>query len=144
MIIDRLMSRFRIQTKVVVLVLPFVASIMAVGLTGLYCVGAAAGPHGNLQQRHADARRLQGCLCLDEPLLLKPDEATYRDVSDRVEAQSAALGATAANLAGEPGVEDLAKALEETRGISANVETLWNLHGQQLDSSPRSMPQRPR
>jgi len=34
--IDRLMSRVRIQTKVIVLLLPFVISISAVGLTGFY------------------------------------------------------------------------------------------------------------
>jgi hypothetical protein len=35
-LIDKFMSRFKIQTKVIVLVLPFVVSISAVGLTGLY------------------------------------------------------------------------------------------------------------
>ena len=37
--IDRFMSRVRIQTKVIVLLLPFVISISAVGLTGLYASG---------------------------------------------------------------------------------------------------------
>ena len=42
-LIDRFMSRFKIQTKVIVLVLPFVASISAVGLTGLYASGLLQG-----------------------------------------------------------------------------------------------------
>ncbi len=41
--IDRLMSRIRIQTKVLILVTPFVLSIGAVGLTGLYASGQLQG-----------------------------------------------------------------------------------------------------
>ena len=39
MLIDKILSRFKIKTKVLIFVLPFVVSISAVGLTGLYASG---------------------------------------------------------------------------------------------------------
>ena len=41
--IDRILSRFRIQTKVLIFILPFVVSITAVGVTGLYASGLLQG-----------------------------------------------------------------------------------------------------
>ena len=41
--IDRLLSRFKIQTKVLIFILPFVVSITAVGITGLYASGLLQG-----------------------------------------------------------------------------------------------------
>lgn len=43
MIIDRALARFRIQTKVLVFIFPFVISILAVGLTGLYASSMLQG-----------------------------------------------------------------------------------------------------
>ena len=39
MLIDRLLARFRIQSKVIIFVVPLVLSICAVGFTGLYTTG---------------------------------------------------------------------------------------------------------
>ena len=41
--IDRVLSRFKIQTKVLIFILPFVVSITAVGITGLYASGLLQG-----------------------------------------------------------------------------------------------------
>ena len=41
--IDRILSRFNIQTKVLIFILPFVISISAVGFTGLYASGLLQG-----------------------------------------------------------------------------------------------------
>ena len=43
MLIDKILSRFKIKTKVLIFVLPFVISISAVGLTGLYASGLLQG-----------------------------------------------------------------------------------------------------
>jgi len=43
MLIDKILARFKIQTKVLVFILPFVLSICAVGFTGLYASGLLQG-----------------------------------------------------------------------------------------------------
>ncbi len=43
LLMDRILSRFKIKTKVLLFVMPFVASISAVGLTGLYASGLLQG-----------------------------------------------------------------------------------------------------
>ena len=43
MFIDKILARFKIQTKVLVFILPFVLSICAVGFTGLYASGLLQG-----------------------------------------------------------------------------------------------------
>ena len=43
MLIDKILSRFKIKTKVLIFVLPFVVTISAVGLTGLYASGLLQG-----------------------------------------------------------------------------------------------------
>lgn len=43
MFIDRILARFKIQTKVLFFILPFVVSICAVGITGLYASGLLQG-----------------------------------------------------------------------------------------------------
>lgn len=39
MFVDQLLSRFNIQTKVLMFILPFIVSISAVGFTGLWASG---------------------------------------------------------------------------------------------------------
>ena len=43
MFIDRILARFKIQTKVLLFIFPFVVSICAVGFTGLYASGLLQG-----------------------------------------------------------------------------------------------------
>ncbi len=134
MLIDQLMSRFKIQTKVVVLVLPFVASITAVGLTGFYASGLL---QERMEVSNSVMQTLSGFKDVYASMnrfLLSPDEATHADIEKHVATQLQTLAATADGLKGEPGVEGLLAAAEEAKGISGNVESLWALHGKQQDS----------
>ncbi|MDB5525975.1 MAG: Chemotaxis protein [Rhizobium sp.] len=124
------MSRFKIQTKVIVLVLPFVASISAVGLTGLY---ASSLLQGRMEISNSVLQSLSGFkevyASMNRYLLVTSQEthdAAIKTVSD----QLAILRGTAQNLENEAGVEQLDRAVEQASGISANIDGLWTIYNE--------------
>ncbi|PYE44120.1 methyl-accepting chemotaxis protein [Rhizobium sp. PP-F2F-G20b] len=125
--IDRLMSRIRIQTKVLVLVTPFVLSITAVGITGLYTSGLL---QGRMEISNSVLQSLSGfkeVFSAMSRFLMQPSPETHdaarRELSDEI----ANLKTMADGLRAETDVTRLDEALAQSASIAANIETLWAL-----------------
>ncbi|MDB5551147.1 MAG: methyl-accepting chemotaxis signaling domain protein [Rhizobium sp.] len=134
MFFDRFLSRFKIQTKVFLFVIPFVLSMLAVGLTGLYASGLLVGRMEISNTVMTSLRGFKDVYASMNRFLSNVSEETYRDAKGRAAEQLAALEATAANLGTEAGVDQLRQAVDEAKGISANIESMWQLHESEVKS----------
>lgn len=126
MIIDNLLARFKIQTKVIVFIAPFVASILAVGLSGLYA--------SNLLQSRMDVSNtiLQSLTGFKEvyggmtSFLSNTNEETrsalYRQLAEQANFLRAAEDGSSA---------EIKDAIERTKIIDKQVDELWTSHGQE-------------
>jgi methyl-accepting chemotaxis protein len=129
-LIDKLMSKFRIQTKVIVLILPFVLSISAVGLTGFYASGLL---QGRMEISNSVLQSLSGfkqVFASMSSFLRKPSkesrDAALKDVSDQLKL----LGNTTEGLRSQADVSLLEKALAQSKTIPGNIDKLWGLQEQ--------------
>lgn len=126
MIIDNLLARFKIQTKVIVFIAPFVASILAVGLSGLYA--------SNLLQSRMDVSNtiLQSLTGFKEvyggmtSFLSNTNEETRSALHRQLAEQANFLRAAEDGSSAE--IKD---AVERTRIIDKQVDELWTSHGQE-------------
>jgi len=126
-VIDRLMSRFKIQTKVIVLIAPFVLSICAVGLTGLYTSDRL---QGRMEISNSVLQSLSGFKTVFASMsdfLRNPSQDTHNLAAGTVAAQLALLSQTMQGLRAQTDVALLEQALEQSKSIAHNVETLWSL-----------------
>ncbi|MGO4440121.1 methyl-accepting chemotaxis protein [Rhizobium sp. RAF56] len=133
MFIDKILSRFKIKTKVLIFVLPFVISISAVGLTGLYASGLL---QGRMEISNSVLQSLTGFKNLYSSMedFLRDATETRRDklVAD-VTAQVNVLGATLRQVGeGADGHAELADAASRTTNISDVVNSFWKLHEQEV------------
>ncbi|WP_244656189.1 MULTISPECIES: methyl-accepting chemotaxis protein [unclassified Rhizobium] len=126
MIIDNMLARFKIQTKVIVFIAPFVASILAVGLSGLYA--------SNLLQSRMDVSNtiLQSLTGFKEvyggmtSFLSNTNEETRSALHRQLAEQANFLRAAEDGSSAE--IKD---AVERTRIIDKQVDELWTSHGQE-------------
>ncbi|MBY5841290.1 HAMP domain-containing protein [Rhizobium leguminosarum] len=133
MLIDKILSHFKIKTKVLIFVLPFVLSISAVGLTGLYASGLL---QGRMEISNSVLQSLTGFknlyTSMDEFLqvtTLQARDKLYADVSS----QEAVLAATLDQVgSGAQGHDELADAISKTAGISTMVDRVWTLYRQEI------------
>ncbi len=134
MLIDKVLSRFKIKTKVLLFVLPFVISISAVGLIGLYASDLLQGRmeiSNSVLQSLTGFKNLYGSM--DNFLRITNQEARDRLYSN-LKSQQAVLAATLDQVgAGAQGHDELADAASKTAGISAVVGKLWKLHEQEIN-----------
>jgi methyl-accepting chemotaxis protein len=134
MLIDKILSRFKIKTKVLIFVLPFVISISAVGLTGLYASGLLQGRmeiSNSVLQSLTGFKNLYGSM--DDFLRITSEQARDKLYTD-LKSQQAVLGATLDQVgANADGHDELADATTKTAGVSNVVGSLWSLHQQELD-----------
>jgi methyl-accepting chemotaxis protein len=134
MLIDKILSRFKIQTKVLLFVLPFVISISAVGLTGLYASGLLQGRmeiSNSVLQSLTGFKNLYGSM--DDFLRITNEQARDKLYAD-VKSQGAVLDATLSQLGKDSeGRDSLTDAAAKTADISKVVGGLWDLHQQELD-----------
>ena len=122
-LIDKFMSRFKIQTKVIVLVLPFIASISAVGLTGIY---ASSLLQDRMEISNSVLQSLSGFKDVYASMnryLLVTSQETHDNARKTADDQLASLQATAQSLKNEAGVEKLDMAVEQAGGIAGNIES---------------------
>jgi methyl-accepting chemotaxis protein len=129
--IDRLMSRVKIQTKVIVLLLPFVVSITAVGLTGLYASGLL---QGRIEISNSVLQSLSGFKQVFSSMsgfLMKPSTESHDQAARDVATQLELLKNTTEGLRPQTDVALLEKSAAESATISANIETLWSLQNDQ-------------
>jgi methyl-accepting chemotaxis protein len=131
LMIDRLMSRIRIQTKVLVLVAPFVLSITAVGLTGLYASGLL---QGRIEISNDVLKSLSGFKQVFSSMsrfLMLPSEEARDAVRAQLAEQVAELEQMSAEMRGKTDVALLDQALAQSTSIENNIATLWALHQQE-------------
>ena len=132
MLIDKFLSRFKIKTKVLIFVLPFVVSISAVGLTGLYASGMLQGRmeiSNSVLQSLSGFKDLYGSM--DDFLQMTSQEARDKLYGD-VKTQQGTLNATLKQIGDNGGRDNLLAAIDGTSGISDTVGKLWTLHEQEL------------
>lgn len=103
MLIDKVLSRFKIKTKVLLFVLPFVISISAVGLTGLYASGLL---QGRMEISNSVLQSLTGFknlyASMDDFLRITNEQARDKLYAD-VKSQQAVLAATLDSRRGRTG-----------------------------------------
>jgi len=132
MLIDKFLSRFKIKTKVLIFVLPFVVSISAVGLTGLYASGMLQGRmeiSNSVLQSLSGFKDLYGSM--DDFLQMTSQEARDKLYGD-VKTQQGTLNATLKQIGDNGGRDNLLAAIDGTSGISDTVGKLWTLHEQEI------------
>lgn len=129
MLIDRLLSRFSIQTKVLIFILPFVISISAVGLTGLYASGLL---QGRIEISNSVLQSLSGFRDVSAAMstfLAETTDETRADVTGRLKQQQDNLRTTLSQL---PADADGRTELEQASGlvdtVVSHVGQLWQLH----------------
>ncbi|KQW31694.1 chemotaxis protein [Rhizobium sp. Root274] len=135
-LIDQILSRFSISTKVMAFVLPFVLSITAVGLMGLYASGL-------LQQRmeisNGTMRSLNGFRTVNSAMtrfLNETSEDTRTAVVSQLDAQQATLKDNIAEIGeGGMGRNFLDEAIAGTGAINQKIDALWQLHQSEVETA---------
>ncbi|ANL31469.1 methyl-accepting chemotaxis protein (plasmid) [Rhizobium phaseoli] len=126
--LGRLLSRVRIQTQVMVFIVPFVLSIMAVGAMGLY---ASSLLQGRMDISNSVLQSLSGFRNLSAAMAEFLADATEdnRDaVAARLADQRGLLNAGLDRLAADhSGQQELEQALASIDGISMRMDLLWQL-----------------
>ena len=126
--LGRLLSRVRIQTQVMVFIIPFVLSIMAVGATGFY---ASSLLQGRMDISNSVLQSLSGFRDLSAAMGEFLTNATQenRDVVTRKLAdQRTLLKAGIDKLAADrSGQQELEQAQSSIDGISTRMDSLWRL-----------------
>ena len=128
MFIDKILARFKIQTKVVVFILPFVLSICAVGFTGLYASGLL---QGRMEISNSVLQSLSGFKDVYAGMnrfLQDTSKESRDDVNARLKAQLALLRVTMDGLSPDVDASKLLDAQSQTKGIEARMEGLWLLY----------------
>ncbi|MGR9348408.1 methyl-accepting chemotaxis protein (plasmid) [Rhizobium leguminosarum] len=124
----RLLSRVRIQTQVMVFIVPFVFSIMAVGATGFY---ASSLLQGRMDISNSVLQSLSGFRDLSAAMgeFLANATQENRDVVTRKLADQRVLLKSGIDrlTADRGGQQELEQALSSIDGISARMDTLWQL-----------------
>jgi len=127
--IDRILSRFKIQTKVLIFIAPFVVSITAVGITGLYASGLL---QGRMEVSNSVLQSLSGFKDVSAAMATFLESATpdNRDlVTQKLTEQQSVLKDMLAQLdnsaEGHAELEDAAKSID---GIVGEMSSLWTLH----------------
>ncbi len=134
--IDKVLSRFKIKTKVVLFVLPFVISISAVGLTGLYASGMLQSRmeiSNNVLQSLTGFKELYGSL---DAFLKDTTEANRDKVHTDLSDQADVLSATRSRIGAEGvGAGTLDEAVQHVNVVDGIVQKLWTLKTQQNDTT---------
>ncbi|WP_455274913.1 methyl-accepting chemotaxis protein [Rhizobium herbae] len=127
MLVDTILSRFKIKTKVLIFVCPFVIAISAVGLTGFYTSGLL---QGRMEISNGVLKSLTGFKNLygsmNDFLRLTNEQA--RDLLyAEIKAQQDTLTVMGASVNGSDGGENLDAASSMTAAIGGMVDKLWSL-----------------
>ncbi|MBX9456668.1 MAG: methyl-accepting chemotaxis protein [Rhizobium sp.] len=127
--IDRILSRFRIQTKVLIFILPFVVSITAVGITGLYASGLL---QSRMEISNSVLQSLSGFRDVSATMNDFVEHATpeLRDtVTAQLTGQRDLLNGMLSQIdENTEGWSDLADATKSINGVLGLIDGLWALH----------------
>ncbi len=127
--IDALLSRFKIQTKVLAFILPFVISILSVGFVGYYAAGLL---EGRLTVSNGVMTSLSGFRDVSASMsrfLSEASEASYQEITSRIGEQKEILEGTLGDLAPDAeGTQSLQTAIDSTAKVEGGMAELWRLH----------------
>ncbi|PDT15396.1 hypothetical protein CO670_17620 [Rhizobium sp. J15] len=124
---DRILARFRIQTKVIVLVLPLLLTIVAVGATGLYATKVL---EARLNTSNDVVRLLSGFKSVYAGIttfLREPDDAAFKQASDITAKQITELDRMIDVIPDAQAAAELRKAQDATRTILSHINEIWKL-----------------
>ncbi len=126
--IDALLSRFKIQTKVLALIFPFVVSISAVGMVGYYASNLL---QGRLTISNGVMTSLSGFRDVSDSMshfLNDATEENFSDVNAQISEQKGILENTVASLSEDAdGVGSLEAAIASTALLEGGMAELWQL-----------------
>ncbi|KSV71982.1 hypothetical protein N182_29935 [Sinorhizobium sp. GL2] len=133
MFIDKVLSRFKIRTKVLMFVLPFVVTISGVGLTGLYAAGLLEGRmqiSNGILQSLSGFKDLYGSM--GDFLQVTNEDARDKLYAD-ITSQEKVLEDNLGQIGQKNGREKLESAIAGTAQMASVVAEIWTLHGDELD-----------
>jgi methyl-accepting chemotaxis protein len=128
MVVDRLLARFKIQTKVIAFIVPFVLSISAVGLSGLY---ASRLLQTRMDMSNTVLQSLSGFKQVYSGMsdfLQHPSEATRVTLNQQIAGQAELLTAVRDASSIDSDNTDIGTAIAGTSAIGAQVGKLWSLY----------------
>ncbi|AAB91658.1 probable methyl-accepting membrane chemoreceptor (plasmid) [Sinorhizobium fredii NGR234] len=127
--VDRLLSRFKIRTKVMLLVLPFILSISAVGVTGMLASGLLQSRMAISNDVAASLRGFKDVYAAMIGFLDQTTEENRALVFSKLDEQRAALDAAGARLTPKAeGWAELESASAALSAINGRMDDLWALH----------------
>ncbi|MCZ7448357.1 methyl-accepting chemotaxis protein [Rhizobium rhizogenes] len=145
MFIDKFLSRFKIKAKVLIVVVPFIITISAVGLTGLYASGLLQGRmeiSNSVLQSLGGFKDLYGSM---DAFLRDTDQARRDGLYNEITAQRDILDATLKQIGDNDGRDALVQASSETIVLRQTIDSLWALHEREvalrlsIDSAQKSL-----
>jgi methyl-accepting chemotaxis protein len=128
--IDGLLSRFRIQTKIFLMVIPFVLSILLVGVVSFYSNQIL---RGRIEISNVVLQSMNGykqVFASISGFLREPVKANFEKAASDVAQQKARLADVVETLKGQADVTLLDQALVQTGKIAENNDKLWKLEQQ--------------
>ncbi|MBT9371892.1 HAMP domain-containing methyl-accepting chemotaxis protein [Rhizobium sp. CSW-27] len=128
MLVDRLLARFKIQTKVIAFIVPFVLSISAVGLSGLY---ASRLLQVRMDMSNSVLQSLSGFKQVYAGMtefLQHTSEETRSVLVRQLGEQSALLKQVAAAADDADGRAEIGAAIQGAETIGGQIDALWALY----------------
>ena len=125
MLVDRLLARFKIQTKVIAFIVPFVLSISAVGLSGLY---ASRLLQVRMDMSNSVLQSLSGFKLVYAGMtefLQHTSEETRSTLVRQLGEQSTLLKQVAAAASGVEGRPEIQAAIQGAESINGQIDALW-------------------
>lgn len=127
--IDRLLSRFSIRTKVLVLVLPFIFAISAVGLVGVFSSAALQSRIVMASNATASLRGFKDVYAAMIAFLSETSQQSRASLQAKLSEQARALENARRAMTHDPdGRAELDHASEELAAINGRMDKLWQVH----------------
>ncbi|MBP1853186.1 methyl-accepting chemotaxis protein [Rhizobium halophytocola] len=127
MFIDKALARFKIQTKVLVFICPFVISISAVGLTGIYASGLL---QNRIEISNGVLQALSGFKSVYVGMgdfLRTPSEEARDALEATLERQRSMLGALGSEAVGAEGSKEIGEATALLDDVGQRIARSWDL-----------------
>lgn len=131
MMIDRMLARFKIQTKVIAFIVPFVVSISAVGLSGLY---ASSLLQSRMDMSNSVLQSLSGFKDVYSGMgsfLQNTTEEARSNLKKQIETQSSLLQSVRSGANSDESLTEIESAVKGTEAIGSRVDQLWTQYQQE-------------
>ena len=131
MLIDRALARFKIQTKVLFFIFPFVIAISAVGMTGFYASGLL---QKRIEVSNGVVQALSGFKSVYAGMvdfLRNPTDASRSELSGMLAKQRGVLNAMAQGDVGADGKALIAEAVALADTVDSRISGSWDLYSRE-------------